>query len=110
MGLFEIGAAGTEGGIKITADALEHVLEGHTIERAATAGRSIFAAEIDISAVIKAAEAVTPTQAVNGNLVRVVDAGGIIGTDVRTGQPTSIYTVVTDAANNLVTAHPGAPR
>jgi hypothetical protein len=66
------GLAGTEPGIKIT---VEHVLETHGIEGAATAGKSIFAAEVDISGLIEAAGAVAPSQAANGNLVRIVDAG-----------------------------------
>ena len=45
-----------------------------------------------------------------GNMVRIVDAGDVIGTDVATGQPTTIYTVVTTRDDTLVTMHPGYPK
>jgi RHS repeat-associated protein len=45
----------------------------------------------------------------NGNYARVVDAGKLIGTDRASGQATSIYTVITNAIGDLVTASPGKP-
>jgi hypothetical protein len=50
---------------------------------------------------------VYPAVGKHGNLVRVVNAGRIIGTDRVTGQPTSVYTVVTDRVGNLITLFPG---
>jgi hypothetical protein len=52
-----------------------------------------------------------PRQAQAGgqNYQRVVDAGRPIGFDVVTGRATSVYTVITNAANEVVTAFPGLP-
>jgi hypothetical protein len=44
-----------------------------------------------------------------GNFERVVDAGRTIGVDRASGQPTSIYTIITNAADELVTMFPGRP-
>jgi hypothetical protein len=48
-------------------------------------------------------------QAVGRNFERVVDAGRAIGVDRATGQATSIYTVITNIRNELVTMFPGIP-
>jgi hypothetical protein len=48
-------------------------------------------------------------QQAGGNFQRVVEAGRIIGIDRATGQPTSIYTVITNAADDLITTFPGVP-
>ncbi len=56
---------------------------------------------------IKAAEDVKPVVQSNGRARRLVDAGRIIGFDSTTGSQTSLYTVITDESNNLVTAYPG---
>ena len=45
----------------------------------------------------------------NGNFSRIVDAGREIGIDRLTGQPTSIYTIITNIRSELVTAFPGMP-
>lgn len=58
---------------------------------------------------INAADAVRPVAQRGGNFERVVDAGRTIGIDRATGQPTSIYTVITNSADQLVTAFPGLP-
>ncbi|HZE86740.1 MAG TPA: hypothetical protein VE090_00900 [Methylomirabilota bacterium] len=47
-------------------------------------------------------------------MLRIVDAGKIIGTDIKTGQETTLYTVITkynvvSQTENLVTTHPGLP-
>jgi hypothetical protein len=52
---------------------------------------------------------VAPVAQNNGNLARTVDAGRIVGVDRATGQATSLYTVVTSKAGELVTAFPGKP-
>jgi len=45
-----------------------------------------------------------------GNLLRVVNAGKIIGYDATTGKATSIYSVITNPnTNDLITAFPGLP-
>lgn len=51
---------------------------------------------------------ITPDQ-VSGRLAYTVDAGRTIGIDRTTGVGTSIYTVITDATGNLITAFPGLP-
>jgi len=38
-----------------------------------------------------------------------VDAGKIIGVDAITGQETSIFTIITNKAGELVTSFPGRP-
>jgi hypothetical protein len=96
--------------INITSQGLAHVLQRHGIEGAKIAGKSIFNAGEDIIGLIRQAERVPAVQqAGRQTLQRVVDAGRIIGTDRATGQPTSIYTVITDAAGRLKTAFPGKP-
>jgi hypothetical protein len=41
------------------------------------------------------------------NYQRIVDAGRIIGIDAITGKPTSVFTIITDAAGDMKTAFPG---
>jgi len=95
--------------IKIGGRGWAHVLDRHVIGGVLSKGKSLFAAGEDVQALIKAAESVTPT-ASRRYFVRVVDAGRIIGTDRATGTATSMYTVVTDASGELITAHPGLPQ
>ena len=93
----------------MTEEGLAHVTARHTIGGAKTAGKSVFTAGEDVTALIKSAEGVSPIQQAGGNFQRVVDAGREIGVNRATGSPTSTYTVITDAAGNLVTAFPGTP-
>ena len=92
-----------------------HELAGHQLERhvaggAQTAGKSLFfGGASDVQALIKAAEGVAPTLQSGGNLQRVANAGRAIGIDRATGAATSVYTVITNQAGNLVTAFPGSP-
>jgi hypothetical protein len=74
------------------------------------AGKSFFNDAAEVTSLIKAAESATPVPSIGGRFVRTVDAGRMVGTDITTGQPTSIYTVVTDSSGQLVTAYPGVPR
>jgi RHS repeat-associated protein len=107
----EIGSNAIPGGgkaIHVGEQALAHVIERHGAESLAR-NASKFAAGEDIRALIKAAEAVVGSPGKwKGATQRIVDAGRTIGVDRATGH-TSVYTVVTDAANKLVTAHPGVP-
>jgi hypothetical protein len=84
-------------------------LERHTINGAKSLGRSVFSEGKNIEELIKASEKVQPIQQGSGNLERVVDAGRTVGIDRNTGAPTSIYTVITDIKNSLITAFPGKP-
>jgi len=62
----------------------------------------------DILGLLRAAEGVAPVfQGETGNLIRSLDAGRLIG--VSKGAQTSVYTVVTITAENLITTFPGIP-
>jgi len=99
------------GGVNITGKALSHISARHLPGGAQSANASTFTQGTNISTLVQNASSVPPTiQPTTGNLQRIVDAGRVIGTDVTTGQPTSIYTVITDTSNNLKTAFPGKPR
>jgi RHS repeat-associated protein len=96
------------GGVNISGKVLKHVMEKH-FPGATVEGGSIFGQGEKIADLLQNIESVAPVVQPNGNFQRIADAGRIVGTDVTTGQPTSIYTVITDAANNLKTMHPGSP-
>jgi len=95
--------------IKITPRGLKHVLDRHIPSGALSSGKSLFSSGEDVSALISEAETVPPTRQAGGNFQRIVNAGKTIGIDRATGQPTNIYTVITNAAGELVTAFPGSP-
>ena len=77
---------------------------------AKTALKSLFNGGENVPALVRAAESVTPVaQKVGTNFERIVDAGRVIGVDRATRQATTIYTVITDAAENMVTMFPGLP-
>lgn len=44
-----------------------------------------------------------------GNYERIVDAGRIVGVDANTGKATSIFTIITNKAGDLITSFPGLP-
>jgi len=102
-------AAGAAAGINITGGGLAHVLERHAVGGANTAGKSIFSAGENISRLIRDVSSAARVQQSGGNFARVTDAGRAIGIDRATGRPTSIYTVITNAAEDLITAFPGRP-
>ena len=95
--------------IEITQEGLDHTVDRHTPGGTSTAGKSLFSPGEDISGLIRSAESAPPVPQPGGNFERIVDAGRTIGVDRVTGQPTSTYTVITDAAGRLVTAFPGKP-
>ncbi len=96
--------------IKISQNSYQHIVDGHTAGGLESQGNSIFNQGEDIRGLIVQAENVDPTkQSFGNNYERIVDAGRPIGIDRVTGQPTSIYTVITDGSGNLVTAFPGVP-
>jgi hypothetical protein len=109
VGIFA--ATGGEGtAIELAEDGMAHVLEGHTAGGALSAGKSIFHAAEEVPGLIRAAEGTVPVkQAVGRNFQRIVNAGREIGIDRATGKPTSTYTVITNAANKLITSFPGVP-
>jgi hypothetical protein len=95
--------------ITISDARLAKVLQAHTAGGLISAGKSLFSAGENIEGLIQAAKSVPAVGQAGGNFERIVDAGRIIGTDRATGAATSVYTVITDSANHLVTAFPGRP-
>jgi hypothetical protein len=96
--------------INITEKGWRHVVERHTVnglERYAS--KSKFSADVDVRALITQASSAPTLEQPNGYFVRIVDAGVNIGVDMTTGKLTTVYTVVTNAVNELVTAYPGTP-
>ena len=73
-----------------------------------SAGKSLFNAGEDIRSLLYAGEDVNPVQQIGGNFQRVIDAGREIGVSRATG-PTSVYTIITNAAGEVITAFPGLP-
>ena len=97
-------------GITATNERLAHVTARHFPGGTEAAGKSLFNAGENVSALIRGAESVTPVaQKVGPNFQRIVDAGRVIGVDRATGQATGVYTVITDSAGNMVTMFPGLP-
>jgi hypothetical protein len=98
------------GGIRITERSLAHIAARHSVGGARNAGASLFRPGEDVAKLVREAQWIVPVkQAKSGNFGRVAHAGRVIGTDRATGQLTSTYTVITDAAGNLVTMFPGVP-
>ena len=96
-------------GINLTPRGVSHVLQRHVPGGSKSAGKSLFGAAEDLPGLISQAEEATATLQPNGNFQRVIDAGRPIGIDRASGLPTSLYTVITNAADDLVTAFPGLP-
>jgi hypothetical protein len=101
-----VGAEAEE--IIIGADRLRHVINLHSILKLGANGKSAFVIGEDIVGLVKAAQSAQPLAQAGGNLKRIVDAGRVIGV-TREGNPTTVYTVITNARNELVTAFPGKP-
>jgi hypothetical protein len=77
---------------------------------AETALTSVFNPGESMLGLVRAAEGQVPVyQATTGNLIRTVDAGRFIGVSKWTGGQTSVYTVVTTTAHDLITMFPGVP-
>lgn len=103
------GRLGLRAGIEVTEEGLAHVLARHIIGGAETAGKSIFAEGTNVRELASAAEKLPAVkQAVGKNFQRIVNAGRVIGTTFK-GEATEIYTVITNAKNELVTMFPGVP-
>jgi len=108
-----IGVGGLEAGgnaIGITESALGHVVDRHTVGGVESAGKSLFNEGEDLVGLIRDAEGTAPVrQAWGRNYQRVVDAGRNIGVDRVTNDATSVYSVITNVDNVLVTMFPGLP-
>jgi hypothetical protein len=75
-----------------------------------SSGRSTFIGTADeVEDLVAGASSAAPIVQPGGRLQWIVDAGRGIGVDRATGALTSMYTVITDAAGNLITAFPGLP-
>jgi len=97
-------------GIKATAKGLTHTLTRHTVNGIAKfANKSKFFNITEVETLITQATHAPMVRQASGNFQRVVDAGRNIGVDRLTGNTTSIYTVITNKAGELVTAFPGIP-
>jgi len=96
-------------GINIGEQGLGHVLARHFPGGAQAAGKSLFNAGETVPGLVRGAESVAPVLQKGGNFARIVDAGRAIGVDRTTSLPTTIYTVITNQAGNLVTMFPGVP-
>ncbi len=95
-------------GINIAEKGLAHALANHG-SGIFTGAKSVFNVGEDVAGLVRGASGVERVAQRGGNFERVVDAGRTIGIDRATGQPTSIYTVITNAADDLVTTFPGLP-
>jgi hypothetical protein len=105
-----VGPEGEAGeAINISEKALQHVLDSHLTGGALVdASKSLFNVGEDVKGLIQAAGSVEAKS--QGSVkVFIVDAGRVIGIDRNTGMATRVYTVITDSARNLITAHPGLP-
>jgi hypothetical protein len=102
-------AARSAGAINVGERGLGHVLARHFPGGAQTAGKSLFSAGETVPGLVRGAESVAPVLQRGGNFQRVVEAGRAIGVDRATGLPTTTYTVITNAAGDLVTMFPGVP-
>ncbi len=97
-------------GIGVTGKGLRHVINRHTIGGVESAGKSLFAAGEDILALVRESEGVAAVkQGFGRNFERIVNAGREIGVDRATGKPASIYTVITNIKDELITMFPGRP-
>jgi hypothetical protein len=92
--------------ISISAERYQHVLDRHgydTLQK----NVSTFNKGLDIKSLIGQASKVAPRVQSNGNLERIFNVGKNIGLDRVTGKPTSIITVITNKASELITSFPG---
>jgi hypothetical protein len=108
------GAAGTMkivklSSISITASRMSHVINNHTINGSNNLGKSIFNDGVDIEKLIIDSSSIPKTIQSGGNYERIVTHSDVVGIDRTKNASTNVYTVITDAQDNLVTAFPGKP-
>jgi hypothetical protein len=108
-GATDLGGGPSQRAITVLKKDLEHVLDIHS-SGAKVPGKSRFFAGEDILALIRKAEDYARSKQPKGNNYETtLDAGRNIGIDRTTGQPNSIYTVITRLDDSLVTTFPGVP-
>ena len=95
--------------INVTEDGFMHVMKRHYPRFGMYLRKSKFsisAREI-VNLIKNSAQVPKRLLSSSGNYERVVDAGRIVGIDAITGNPTSTFTIITNAAGDLQTAFPG---
>ncbi|HEY1296589.1 MAG TPA: RHS repeat-associated core domain-containing protein, partial [Chloroflexota bacterium] len=116
--LANISTGGDVTTIRISAKQFAHVLERHTVYGAGALAdlgpaqglRSFFADPQDVANLVRAAASAPSVPGkFAGTFTRTVESEAVVGWDRATRAATRIYTVVTDTADNLITAHPGRP-
>jgi len=75
----------------------------------APVGASYFFRNTNLLDLLQQAEEALPFLQPTGNIMRIVESARQIGVDATTGQPSALYTVITDSLNRLVTMFPGLP-
>lgn len=103
-----VAVRGGRAALHIGVRGLRHVMARHAFGGARTAGKSLFSQSENIAKLIRQASS-APRIPQGNRFQRTIDAGRQIGIDRATGKPTSIYTVITNSADELVTAFPGRP-
>ncbi len=94
--------------INITADKLAQVISKHT--GLFNGSRSVFNKGENVADLIQKAVQSPMIPQIGDKFARIVDMGRNIGVDRFTQQQTSLLTVITDRANNLITSYPGIPK
>jgi RHS repeat-associated protein len=95
--------------VKITDKGIKDVLERHFAGGARSAGKSLFDASESVNTLVSEGESLQPIQQAGGNFERIVQAARDVGIDRTTGLATNVYTIITNAAGDLVTMFPGVP-
>ena len=93
--------------LHLSARAEKHVREGHFAGGKKSRGKSLFNSDADLSKLLKTAEKSKARREKNGRDKRVTDAGGMIGTDGRSGRPVRTYVVIAEPDGEVVTMYPG---
>ncbi|MBA3285159.1 MAG: RHS repeat-associated core domain-containing protein, partial [Nitrosopumilus sp.] len=97
--------------INITRNGLAHTLERHTMNGMSKwANKSKFFNASEVESLIQQGTQMPMIRQANGNFSRIVNAGRNIGIDNATGNPTSIYTIITNGKGELITSFPGIPK
>ena len=93
--------------LHLSARAEKHVREGHFAGGKHSRGKSLFKPDVDLPALLKAAAKSKPRRESNGRDKRVTDAGGMVGTDGRSGRLVRTYVVIAETNGEVVTMYPG---
>ena len=91
---------------------LGHIVKDHAwnASREIPAASKFNKGEDILKLVMKSSGADTVKQTVGRNYQRIIDAGKNIGKDRATGNQTSVYTVILDKMNKVITSFPGTPK